>query len=536
MLLLFSCSKEEFNFIGFYEVASIRDECPNPNDNAQVNATADGICLQGGNGVECIKIELNIQEGGSFTMKEQIGPQAFGGFIPLTVNDFEGTYTTSENIITLNRTTASTLTMMLDEKLEVSGGIRLETASSAMPHEGTIQWNEDTQDFEGYNGTEWLSLTKKCSSTGSMNTGPPVPPMCCEESYTNIDGGESDAFGRSVAIYGNYGSVAQFSAVHLFIFGGNSWMLDTSISVDFQSSTALDTSWALIGNIDLSEIIILQNNSDHWNVYDTLQASDAVIGDDFGWSVGVSGEYLIAGAPRAEFDGDVSRGKVFFFHNISGSWTETAKLPYSEGNANDFLGASVDISGSYAVAGASDHDSYGDMNRGIVVVYELNGNIWGESDTLHMPNGTSLAQFGRSVSIEDDYIVVGAPGAVNSAGNAYIFKRNGSNWELDATLQAPDGVAGDQFGASVSISGDYVIVGAPFHDINGKVDQGAAYIFHYDGTTWNQIEKLTDPVGLAGDRYGNAVATDSANRLVGAPTASANGNIGRGKVIFGPID
>ena len=115
VLFLSSCTKEELDFTGFFEVISLRDECPDSNDNAQVNASEDGICLQATNGVECIQIDLNIAADGTFTMQERIGAQAFGSFVPLTVNDFEGSYTTTDNMITLNRASASTLTMMLDD-------------------------------------------------------------------------------------------------------------------------------------------------------------------------------------------------------------------------------------------------------------------------------------------------------------------------------------------------------------------------------------------------------------------------------------
>ena len=433
------------------------------------------------------------------------------------------------------------------EKLEVAGGIRLEGASSDTPDAGTIRWNEDTQDFEGFNGTAWLSLTERCSSTGSMNTGPPVPPMCCEESYAFMQGGEDDQFGQDVAIYGNYSLASQRTdSVHILQFDGNNWVQDTILNIQFGQlpvfvfSLDLDSNYAIIGagSVDLQtgRIISYEKFGGQWNAQDTLWASDADVDDQFGNSVGISGAYLVSGAPYSEYDGDLNRRKVYFFQLISGSWTEVAKLSYSDGNSDDLLGSSVDISGIYAVAGAPAHNSYGDAGRGIGVVYERNGNVWGESDTLHMPSGTSSAAFGTSVSIDGDYVVVGAPGAVSNAGRAYIFKRNGTAWELEEMLQAPDGVAGDRFGTSVSISGDYVIVGAPNNDVDGKMNQGAAYVFSYNGTIWEERGKLTDQVGQSDDRYGFSVSTDSANRLVGAPFADANGDSDRGKIIFGPVE
>jgi hypothetical protein len=113
-----------------------------------------------------------------------------------------------------------------------------------------------------------------------------------------------------------------------------------------------------------------------------------------------------------------------------------------------------------------------------------------------LPVGAAAAGdwFGVAVSISGDYAIVGAfhdddRGA--DSGSAYIFSRSGNGtWTRQAKLTAGDGAAGDWFGMSVSISGDYAIVGAPFDDDNGT-GSGSAYVFHRSGSTWTQQAKLT---------------------------------------------
>lgn len=135
--------------------------------------------------------------------------------------------------------------------------------------------------------------------------------------------------------------------------------------------------------------------------------------------------------------------------------------------------------------------------------------------------------FGTAVAISGDYAIVGA-GA--NSGSAYIFKREGSSWTQQAKLTADDGEEWDNFGVSVSISGDYALIGAPYDD-DLSSDFGAAYLFKWDGTTWTQQAKLTGeqlrPRFLsntrARDYFGGSVSISGDYVLVGAPDSDEAG-------------
>ena len=123
-----------------------------------------------------------------------------------------------------------------------------------------------------------------------------------------------------------------------------------------------------------------------------------------------------------------------------------------------------------------------------------------------------------SVAIAGDTIVVGAwldDDNGTDSGSAYVFTRTGTTWTEQAKLTASDGAADDQFGISVAIAGDTIVVGAYRDDDNGT-DSGSAYVFTRTGTTWTQQAKLTASDGAADDQFGSSVAIAGDTIVVGA--------------------
>ncbi len=161
--------------------------------------------------------------------------------------------------------------------------------------------------------------------------------------------------------------------------------------------------------------------------------------------------------------------------------------------------------------------------------------FWGITQTIVPSNGLAGD---RAIDIYNDYIVAGASEVPSYVGTAYIFKRNNSNvWKETAVLNASDTYPGSpqNFGTDVSIWGDYAIIGS-HADVMGNNNKGKAYIFHYNGSVWQEIEILNDPIGTDHSFYGGKVSTDGINRVVGAFGADVNAVNGKGKIIFGPVD
>jgi hypothetical protein len=154
------------------------------------------------------------------------------------------------------------------------------------------------------------------------------------------------------------------------------------------------------------------------------------------------------------------------------------------------------------------------------------GAVGSASAALDMPqkaqfHAAAPGAFAASVAIDGDTAIAGAPqeqiGSNAAQGAAYVYVRNGNVWEQQAKLTAPDGVRNDQFGSSVAVSGDIAIVGAI--KASGSVDrnQGSAYVFTRNGTTWTLTHRLdTGPSGDAGDFFGCSIAFDGFTAVVGA--------------------
>ena len=257
---------------------------------------------------------------------------------------------------------------------------------------------------------------------------------------------------------------------------------------------------------------------DPWLVEEQkLTAADAAAVDEFGNSVAVSGNTAVVGANRDVNAGGES-GSAYVFTRTGGSWNQQAKLIAADAAAADRFGISVAVSDDTAVVGAG-FDNDAGLNSGSAYVFIRTGASWTQHAKLVAADAAAGDVFGITVAVSGDILVVGAPGdsdaGVNS-GSAYVFTRVGGGWSQQAKLTATDAAAGDQFGASVAVSGDTAVLGAPVDDDAGS-SSGSAYVFIPTGaTTWGQLAKLTAADAALGDEFGLSVAISGDTAVVGA--------------------
>jgi hypothetical protein len=160
------------------------------------------------------------------------------------------------------------------------------------------------------------------------------------------------------------------------------------------------------------------------------------------------------------------------------AFAETAKIQASDKEASDFFGYSVSIEGDYAIVGAYGEDTGGSL-AGAAYIFKRAGTTWAVEAKIMASDAGASDEFGRSVSIDGDYAIIGANGEATggyATGAAYIFKRTGTSWAEETKIMASDAEAGDYFGISVSISNGKAIVGARSEGTGGY-SAGAAYIF-----------------------------------------------------------
>jgi hypothetical protein len=177
------------------------------------------------------------------------------------------------------------------------------------------------------------------------------------------------------------------------------------------------------------------------------------------------------------------------------------------------LGNSVAIDGDYAVVGAFEKDIEGVSDAGAAYIFKKDGNAWIQQAML-IGAKQIYGYFGCSVAIHGDYVVIGASGEDAYHGRVYIYQRKETAWLLQQVLEKEDAVAWDRFGASVSISGDHIIVGAPLDDWSNdpddgssrSQDQGAVYVYKLEGENWEKEAKLLAYDGKKLDNFGQHVA------------------------------
>jgi len=285
--------------------------------------------------------------------------------------------------------------------------------------------------------------------------------------------------------------------------------------------------------------------TDNWGELKKITAADAAAGDAFGFAVSISGDTVVVGAPFRDDVGLMSGAVYIFERDVGGGdgWGQVKKLVPSDTDAGDEFGFAVAISGNTLVVGAPSDDDAGSESGGAYVFErDLGGSgNWGQVTKLTADDATAQAEFGSSVAISEDTVVVGAPLMGDNTGSAYVFERafgGAEKWGQVKTLRAGSDDVGEQFGNSVSVSQNTILVGA--HLISGWMEigrppapddptpdpieveldnAGAAYFFERnsaDFATWERVKKVTAANTQAGDQFGFAVAIRGDRAVIGS--------------------
>ena len=233
-----------------------------------------------------------------------------------------------------------------------------------------------------------------------------------------------------------------------------------------------------------------------------------------------SADYAVIGAARDHAAGELS-GSAYIFARNRMTWKEQAKLIAGDTAKGDNFGWAVAIDRNTAVIGAPGDDDAG-SSSGAAFVFEFERIKWKEKAKLIPKDLDRSAALGTSVLVQKDTIIVGAPNHTHSGvrftGAAFVFRRDGDKWVEHTMLTADDAAKSDSFGTSIAISGDTVVVGAPLADTDRGKDAGAVYAFIRDGDGWKQQAKLGSSDAKKADQFGFSVAIEGNNVIVGAKT------------------
>jgi hypothetical protein len=289
-----------------------------------------------------------------------------------------------------------------------------------------------------------------------------------------------------------------------------------------------------------------------WSQQAYLKSASPHIFQQFGYSVAIAGETIAVGTPFDNlFASDA--GSVTVFTRHGGSWSQQAVLLASNAQGGDRFGFSVALDGDTLLAGAVAEDSGAtgvDGNQadesisasGAVYAFVRSGTSWSQQAYLKASNTDQGDWFGYSTSVSGDTAVVGAAFESSAAtgvdgdggddtktfaGAAYVFVRSGASWSQQAYLKASNTGPHDQFGESVSVVGDAIVVGAGRENsrttgINGlqenesAPDAGAAYAFVRESGTWSQLAYIKASNTGTDDTFGFSSALSGDRLVVGA--------------------
>lgn len=330
------------------------------------------------------------------------------------------------------------------------------------------------------------------------------------------DATAADRFGCSVAISGNYA-----------IIGAN---LEAHDAVGLNPLNSSGSAY------------IFKKTETGWQFQQKIVANDRAANDQFGYSVAISGEFAIVGAQFEDQDAAGSNtvsnaGSAYVFKlDNNGVWTQQQKLIANHRGIDDNFGFSVAIEGNIIVVGAYREDQdvnelNSKTNSGSAYVYKFDGTNWEQINKLVATDRSEESQFGYTVAINGDNIIIGAPldkldvdglNTLNSAGSVYLFKHvSCNNWLQQQKITAADRAMDMKFGVSVAIDGNYLVVGADGNATNtagagAMATSGAAYVFNLNQVSWVQQKKLIASDRAIGDAFGISVAINGDHILVGS--------------------
>lgn len=364
----------------------------------------------------------------------------------------------------------------------------------------------------------------------------------------------------------NPGAIDHFG--HVVALSGDTLVVGAPF--EDSAATAIDGDQGNNDAMDAGAVYVFVRSNGVWSQQAYLKASNTEPFDGFGGSVAIDGDTIVVGASGEDssatgVNGDQSdngmnlAGAAYVFVRNNGVWTQQAYLKASNPDAFDEFGHAVAISGDTIVVGALFEQSSGlgvgaDQNNnlanqaGAAYVFQRQGGIWTQQAYIKPLNTGAGDRFGVSVSIDGDSIAVGAynedsnatgingNGFNNSATNsgaAYVFVRSGVSWSQQAYVKATNTEAQDEFGLSVALHGDTLVVGAHreasdalgvggSQTNNNATFAGAAFVYARSGTVWSPQAYLKAINTGIGDFFGTAVAVRGDDILVGALREDSN--------------
>lgn len=257
-----------------------------------------------------------------------------------------------------------------------------------------------------------------------------------------------------------------------------------------------------------------------WTETAYLTASDEAFDAFFGQCVGVSDGVIVVGAMFGDGPPDVASGAAYVFRKVGGVWTETQKLFGSDAEIHDRFGTSVAITERTMVVGARGTDHLGPQ-AGAAYVFELVRGSFVQTAILHSPQQEDGELFGAAVAVWGDVILVSSlleDAVGHDAGAVYVFEKQGGVWSQTGRLVPNDSSELTYFGSSVAVWNHTALVGA-WADADKGNRSGAVYVFEKRVSGWEQADKMWPDDAQSGLQFGESIGLWDDAVVVGASGA-----------------
>lgn len=279
-----------------------------------------------------------------------------------------------------------------------------------------------------------------------------------------------------------------------------------------------DGTWkAGLINIDPGSAHVYELDGGTWKAVQPLRAPTVTNNARFGSAVDTDGVRIIVGENERILNPASKAGAAYVFAFDGETWTSEGMLTDSAPQANARLGSAVAISGTHALAGAPNSNPGGSPGSGEAFFFEFDGADWNPAGVFAIPGAAAGSAFGAAVALDGDRAAVSAPGASNGRGRVFLYAWNGVAWSFDQELPQVLN-QNDEYGASLDLSGDLLLVGAPGDDDVAN-NSGAGYLWRFDGAAWSLEQKLLFAGGAAGDERGTAVGVEGDLAVVAGSAA-----------------
>ncbi len=274
--------------------------------------------------------------------------------------------------------------------------------------------------------------------------------------------------------------------VYLFVHNGTQWIQQGRLKqeIDFFGSTAdISGDAVVVGawgdnatQVASGAAYIYVRSGTNWAFQQKIKAGDPGVDDNFGWSVAISGNTVVVGAPYDNIGGN-DAGSAYVFTRSGTAWSQQQRLNATDPAATDWFGLVVDVSGDWAVIGSPQDDDGGNAT-GSAYLYERTGAAWASRGKLSASDRAAGDNLGRAITLGEnaETLVLGVASKSASRGAAYLYTRTVTTWTERRKLTASNQVTGDSFGAAVAIAGETILCGATGDD-SGVTNAGSAHVF-----------------------------------------------------------